>query len=103
MKTYTALVRAYVGKTLRVVPTEVRAISSSDAKWMLQAIFGFHAVLSTPTELHESSIDTAIKPLTPDQQRVKNLKANKDRATDALKRETDRQKQTKINKPGFVH
>ena len=98
MKTYTALVRAYVGKTLRVVPTEVRAMSSSDAKWMLQAIFGFHAVLSSPTELHESTIEAAIKPLTPDQQRVKSLKANKDRATDALKRERDRQKHLTASK-----
>lgn len=50
MKTYTALVKANVGKSPRPVPTQVRAMSAKDAKWLLQAIFGFHAVLSTPQE-----------------------------------------------------
>ena len=98
MKTYTALVKAYVGKSLRAVPTEVRAITATDAKWILQAIFGFHAVLSIPTEVHESANESVIKPLTPDQQRVENLKAAKDRASDALKVERDRQKRTKAMK-----
>ncbi len=48
MKTYRALVKAKVQNTVRAVPAEVRAQNSSDAKWLLQAIYGFHAVVSTP-------------------------------------------------------
>jgi hypothetical protein len=98
MKTYTALVKAYVGKSLRALPTEIRAASSTDARWMLQAIFGFHAVVSAPTEVHASANESVIKPLTPDQQRVENLKTAKDRASDALKVERDRQKRAKAMK-----
>jgi hypothetical protein len=42
MKTYTALVSAKVGNTTRMVKTEVKATSSAEAKWLLQAIYGFH-------------------------------------------------------------
>lgn len=98
MKTYTALVKSYVGESLRLVPAEVRAVSASDAKWLLQAIFGFHSVLSAPMEVHESTNISTIKPLTPDQQRVQNLEAAKDRANDALKVERDRQKRAKAMK-----
>lgn len=37
-------------------------------------------------------------PPTPEQQRIKALKANKDRATQALKNERDRQKRAKANR-----
>ena len=49
MKTYRALVKAKVQNTVRAIPAEVRAQTSSDAKWLLQAIYGFHAVVSTPS------------------------------------------------------
>lgn len=91
MKTFTAIVKTCVGKTHRTVTTEIRALNPSDAKWLLQAIFGFHAVLTSPTEVHES----INKPLTPDQQRVKNLQIAQDRAKNALKDERDRQKRNK--------
>jgi hypothetical protein len=53
MKTYRALVQAQVQNTVRAVPAEVRAMSSSDAKWLLQVIYGFHAVVSTPVEVKD--------------------------------------------------
>jgi hypothetical protein len=95
MKTYTALVSAKVGNTTRMVKTEVKATSSAEAKWLLQAIYGFHAVTSLPTEKKEilTSEDLA-KPASPEQQKINNLKAAKDRASDALKAERDRQKKT---------
>lgn len=94
MKTYTAIVRATVGPSTRSISTEVRASSSTDAKWLLQAIYGFHSVLSTPSEVQAEMavLDEIIAPKTPDQQRVANLKAVSDRARDALKAERDRQK-----------
>jgi len=50
MKTYTALIKVQVGTAIRAVATEVRAASSVDAKWLLQAVYGFHAIVSGPTE-----------------------------------------------------
>ena len=38
---------------------------------------------------------TAIKPLTPEKARIESLKKQKERASDALKAERDRQKRTK--------
>jgi hypothetical protein len=53
MKTYRALVKAKVQNSVKAVPAEVRAMTSSDAKWLLQAIYGFHAVVSTPVEVKD--------------------------------------------------
>lgn len=94
MKTYTALVSAKVGATTKLVRTEVSASNSTDAKWLLQAIYGFHAVASMPSEKREilTSEDAGVTAPSPDQQRIKSLQATKDRAADALKAERDRQK-----------
>ena len=58
MKTYRALVKAKVQNSVKAVPAEVRAMSSSDAKWLLQAIYGFHAVVSTPVAINEGEQQT---------------------------------------------
>ncbi len=94
MKTYTALVSIKVGSTSKLVRTDIRASNATDAKWLLQAIYGFHAVASMPSERKEilTSEDAGITAPSPEQQRIKSLQANKDRAADALKAERDRQK-----------
>jgi len=100
MKTFTAIVRATVGPNTRNISTEIRASSSTDAKWLLQAIYGFHSVLSAPSEVQAEMavLDEIIAPKTPDQQRVANLKAASDRARDALNAERTRQKRAKALK-----
>lgn len=99
MKTYTALVKARIGNTVRTVTAEVRAQNSSDARWLLQAIYGFHALSSTPTEVHEAAqLEEIIQAKTPEQQRIANLQQTKDRANNALKAERDRQKREKAFK-----
>lgn len=93
MKTYTALVSAKVGNSVRTVKTEIKAASSAEAKWLLQAIYGFHAVTSMPSEQREIlTTEELTHPKTPQQQRIETLKNAKDRASDALKAERDRQK-----------
>jgi len=96
MNTYTALVAAQVGNSRKLVKTEVKAASAAEAKWLLQAIYGFHAVSSMPNEKQEvlTSEDLS-QPKTPEQQRITSLKTAKDRANDALKAERDRQKRLK--------
>lgn len=93
MNTYTALVSAQVGNSRKLVKTEIQATCASDAKWLLQAVYGFHAVASFPQERREvlTSEDLS-KPPTPEQQRLNALKSSKNRANDALKAEKDRQK-----------
>jgi hypothetical protein len=99
MKTYTALVAAKVGSTTKMVKTEVKAASVAEAKWLLQAIYGFHAVSSSPTEMREElTVENLSHPPTPEQQRIANLKAAKDRASNALQAERDRQKKSKALK-----
>jgi hypothetical protein len=92
MNTYTALVSAKVGTATKLVKTEIKAACASDAKWLLQAVYGFHAVASFPQERREvlTSEDLS-KPPTPEQQRLNALKNSKNRANDALKAERDRQ------------
>lgn len=95
MKTYIALVSAKAGNSKKLIKTEIKAASAIEAKWLLQAVYGFHAVNSMPTEVHETvTQETTHKPLTPDQQKITNLKAVKDRAADALKDERDKQRMT---------
>jgi septal ring-binding cell division protein DamX len=97
MKTYKAIVRAQVNGNFKNIAVEVRANNSSDAKWILQAIYGFHAVLAAPVEEREvlTTETTGTQPATPEQQRITSLKTAKDRASDALKTERDRQKRLK--------
>ena len=93
MNTYTALVAAQVGNTKKLVKTEVKAASAAEAKWLLQAIYGFHAVTSMPSEKREvMTSEDLSKPPTPEQQRITSLKTAKDRASAALTAERDRQK-----------
>ena len=96
MNTSTALVAAQVGNSRKLVKTEVKAASAAEAKWLLQAIYGFHAVSSMPSEKREvlTSEDLS-QPKTPEQQRITSLKTAKDRANDALKAERGRQKRLK--------
>ena len=99
MKTYTALVAAKVGSTTKMVKTEVKAASAAEAKWLLQAIYGFHAISSSPTEIREElTVENLSHPPTPEQQRIANLKAAKARASNALQAERDRQKKSKALK-----
>jgi len=92
MKTYTALIKATVNGSVRATPTQIRAENSTDARWLLQAIYGFHALVSQPIEVREEhSITEIAAPKTPEQVRLDTLKAAKDRANDALKLERDRQ------------
>ena len=92
MKTYTALIKAKVNGSVRATPTQIRAENSTDARWLLQAIYGFHALVSTPIKVREEqSITEITAPKTPEQIRLDTLKAAKDRANDALKVERDRQ------------
>ena len=97
MKTFKALIKAQVNDNARNLAVEIRANSSAEAKWLLQAIYGFHAVLNSPVEVQESFANENInaQPLTPEQQRISSLKAAKERATSALDFERDRQKRTK--------
>ena len=97
MKTFKALVKAQVKGNARNLAVEIRAKSSVEAKWMLQAIYGFHAVLSSPVEVLEAFPNEGImtKPPTPEQQQIASLKAAKERASTALKNERDRQKRSK--------
>jgi hypothetical protein len=93
MNTYTALVSAKVGSITKMVKTEVKAASAAEAKWLLQAIYGFHAISSSPAEVREDlTVENLSQPSTPEQQRITSLKAAKDRASDALKAERNRQK-----------
>ncbi len=99
MKTYTALVSAKAGNNTRTVKTEIKAASAAEAKWLLQAIYGFHAVSSSPAEVREElTVENISHPPTPEQQRIANLKAAKDRASNALQAERDRQKKSKALK-----
>ena len=99
MKTYTALIKATVNGSVRATPTQIRAENSTDARWLLQAIYGFHALVSTPIEVREEqSITEITAPKTPEQLRLDTLKAAKDRANDALKLERDRQARQRATK-----
>jgi hypothetical protein len=99
MKTFTALIKAQVGNQIKAVPTEIRARTPADAKWLLQAIYGFHALVSSPIEVKSEVSETASlqpqQPLAPDKARIVSLKSAKERASDALKTEKDRQKRAK--------
>ena len=96
MNTYTALVIAKVGANKKLVKTEIKAASANEAKWLLQAIYGFHAISSMPSEKREIlTTEEITDPPTPEQQKINSLKGAKDRASDALQAERDRQKKQK--------
>ena len=99
MKTFTALIKARVGDQIKAIPTEIRAPSANDARWLLQAIYGFHALVSSPSEIKKGVAEDLPQPppspSTPDQARIQSLKLAKDRAATALDTERDRQKRSK--------
>jgi hypothetical protein len=93
------MVTAQVGNSSRLIKTQVRAASAGEAKWLLQAVYGFHAIASIPTQEREIlTTEDSTHPVTPEQQRIASLKTAKDRAGDALKAEHDRQKKQKAMK-----
>jgi hypothetical protein len=99
MKTYTALIKAKVGDQIKAIPVEIRASSATDARWLLQAVYGFHSVVSAPIEIKngvkEDKPQSPQQPQTPEQAKITSLKTAKDQAADALKSERDRQKRSK--------
>jgi len=96
MNTYTAMVAAQVGNSSRLIKTQVRAASAGEAKWLLQAVYGFHAIASFPTQEREVlTTEDSNHPVTPEQQRIASLKTAKDRAGDDLKAERDKQTRLK--------
>ena len=96
MNTYTTMVAAQVGNTSRLIKTQIRAASAGEAKWLLQAIYGFHALASFPAQEREVlTTEESTHPATPEQQRIASLKTAKDRDGDAIKAERNRQKRLK--------
>ncbi len=88
MKDYIATVRIK-GK---VIKTVVHAENTTHARLLLQYQYGIDSIVSSPV------IGETIKPKTPEQQRIDALKANKDRAADALTAERQRQQVVKAQK-----
>jgi hypothetical protein len=74
MNTYTAMVSAQVGNSSRLIKTQVRATSAGEAKWLLQAVYGFHALASFPTQEREVlTTEDSSHPATPEQQRLSKI------------------------------
>ena len=85
MQDYIATIRIK-GTTIKTV---VHAENSTHARLILQYQYGMDSIVTSPV-LAETS-----KPKTPEQLRLDSLKANKDRAADALTAERQRQKLAK--------
>lgn len=88
MKDYIATVRIKGG----VIKTVVHAENTTHARLLLQYQYGLDSIISSPV------LGETIKPKTPEQQRIDALKANKDRAADALAAERQRQQVVKAQK-----
>jgi hypothetical protein len=82
MQDYIATVRVK-GTTIKTV---VHAENPTHARLMLQYQYGMDSIVASPV------LAETIKPKTPEQLRLDSLKANKDRAADALTAERQRQK-----------
>jgi len=52
MYTYQASVRAQVKGRSQVIKTEVRAMNTQEARWLLWAQFGFHSIQSGPSQIN---------------------------------------------------
>jgi hypothetical protein len=48
MNTYQASVRAHVKGRSQAIKTEVRAMNTQEARWLLWAQFGFHSIQAGP-------------------------------------------------------
>ena len=88
MKDYIATVRIKGN----IVKTVVHAESQTHARLLLQYQYGWDCIVASPV------LGETIKPKTPEQQRIDALKANKDRAADALTAERQRQQVVKAQK-----
>ena len=88
MQDYIATVRVR-GTTIKTV---VHAENPTHARLMLQYQYGMDSIVASPV------LAETIKPKTPEQLRLDSLKANKDRAADALAAERQRQKISKAQK-----
>ena len=73
----------------QLVKTVVFADSPIHARLILQYQFGMDSIVSYPTAITEVA---TIKPLTPDQQRIKSMQARVKRDQEAVKAERARQK-----------
>ena len=85
MNKYLASVRIK-GRTVKMA---VFADCPLHARLILQYQFGMNSVVSSPVQVNEAS---AIKPLTPDQARIKSLQDRVKRDQQAVKAERARQK-----------
>ena len=88
MKDYIATVRIKGS----VIKTVVHAENTTYARLLLQYQYGMDSIITMPV------LAETIKPKTPEQQRIDALKANKDRAADALSAERQRQQVAKAQK-----
>ena len=88
MKDYIATVRI----NERLVKTVVHAESPTHARLLLQYQYGWDSIVVMP------ALTETIKPKTPEQQRIANLQAVKDRAANALSAERERQQIAKAHK-----
>ena len=88
MKDYIATVRIKGS----VIKTVVHAENTTHARLLLQYQYGMDSIITMPV------LAETIKPKTPEQQRIDALKANKDRAADALSAERQRQQVAKAQK-----
>ena len=88
MQDYIAKVRIK-GQTVKVL---VHAESTTHARLILQYLYGWNSIVTSPV------LAETLKPKTPEQLRIDSLKANKDRAADALAAERQRQKIAKAQR-----
>ena len=51
MQTYQASVRAQVNGRSQTIRTEVRAMNSQEARWLLWAQWGFHCIQAGPVQV----------------------------------------------------
>ena len=88
MQDYIATIRIK-GTTIKTV---VHAQNPTHARLMLQYQYGMDSIVASPV------LAETLTPKTPEQLRLDSLKANKDRAADALAAERQRQKVAKAQK-----
>ncbi len=88
MQDYIATIRIK-GNTVKIV---VHAENITHARLLLQYHYGWSSIVTSPV------LAETMKPKTPEQQRIDSLAANKDRATDALAAERQRQKLSKAQR-----
>ena len=77
------------GQTVKVL---VHAENTTHARLILQYLYGWNSIVTSPV------LAETLKPKTPEQLRIDSLKANKDRAADALAAERQRQKIAKAQR-----